>query len=144
MDPLKNLETRVSSLGNYFLKYLHTIRQHHTQLIKSLDSAEKLTQIHLWQSSFSPQEEMQVICSMPDDLDIRVHNLSCYYALQYIHTIFRNLDILEMGTTAGITSNDVYYKFMMQFGQDFRVLSKYGDLTQSGINRITEIYRCHL
>ena len=124
MDPLKNLAIRVSYLGNHFRKYLHTIHRYHSSLTKSLDNAEKLTQIHLWQSSFAPAEEMNLITALPDKPQIRVQNLSCYYALQYIHMIFRNLDILELGTTAGITSTDVYYKFMMQIGNDFRMLSK--------------------
>jgi len=136
LDPLKNLEIRVSNLGNHFRKYLHTINQFHTSLIKSLDKAEKLTQIHLWQSSYSPEEEMEVIAALPEDPQARVHNLSCYYALQYIHMIFRNLDILELGTTAGTTSNEVYHKFMMQIGHDFRILSK------AYITNLTNIYLC--
>ncbi len=137
MDPLKNLELRVAFLGNHFQKFLHTIRQFHPSLSKSLDNAEKLTQIHLWQSSFSPAEEMHLITSLPEDPQTRLHNLSCYYALQYIHMIFRNLDILELGTTAGITSTEVYHKFMMQIGHDFRTLSI------AYITNLINIYLCH-
>jgi hypothetical protein len=123
MDPFESLNNRVATLGNHYKKYLYTIERFKDSLIDALDYCGKLMQIHLWHSCFDSDEEMKVITSLPGDLRTKVQHLSCYYALQYLHTTFRNLDILELELTSGTDVSEIYYKFITQIGSDFRELS---------------------
>ena len=123
MNPFEILEKRVSSLGNHHQKYIHTIYRFKDSLIHALESSGKLMQVHLWRSSFSPGEEMKVISKLSEDPKTKIQHLSCYYALQFLHMNFRNLDILELGIAAGASLTDDYYNFMIQVGEDFRELT---------------------
>jgi len=123
MDPLLPIERRVAHLGNHYQKYLYTIRRFRKSLLTSLDRQGQLMQVHLWHASFAPAEEMHIIASLTDDKETNVQHLSCYYSLQYLHMIFRNLDILSLGISAEKYPHDVYFRFMMQLGCDFRELS---------------------
>jgi hypothetical protein len=124
MNPFESLEKRVSSLGNHHQKYIHTIYRFKDSLIHSLESSGKMMQVHLWRSSFSPAEEMNIIASISDDQRTKVQHLSCYYALQFLHMNFRNLDILELGIASGSSLSDDYHNFMIQVGEDFRELTR--------------------
>jgi len=123
MNPFETLEKRVSNLGNHHQKYIHTIYRFKDSLIHNLESSGKMMQIHLWRSSFSPEEEMHIISSLSDDPRTKVQHLSCYYAMQFLHMNFRNLDILELGIASGTSLSEDYYNFMIQVGNDFRELT---------------------
>ena len=77
MNPFEILEKRVSSLGNHHQKYIHTIYRFKDSLIHSLESSGKMLQIHLWRSSFSPEEEMKIIAGLSDDPRAKVQHWSC-------------------------------------------------------------------
>lgn len=124
LDPFNALEKRVSELSNHLHKYIFTIKKHKDALIHDLDKSGKTMQVHLWHSSFSAPDEMQVISNLEGDTKHRVENLSCYYALQYLYMIFRNIDILALGIISGETQTEVYHQFLMQFGNDYRKLSQ--------------------
>jgi len=134
MDPLDSLKRRVDTLANHYKKYLYSIERHKDSLIDALDYCGKLMQVHLWHSSYSPAEEMKIICELPGDTKAKVQHLSCYYALQYLHMIFRNIDILELEITSETNSTDVYHHFIVQIGDDFRELSK------AYLSNLIEIY----
>ena len=121
--PFDLLEKRVAHLGNHHQKYIHTILQHKDTLVAALESSGKIMQVHLWRSSFSPGNEMQIIARLSSDETTKVQHLSCYYALQFLHMNFRNLDILELDIASGGSLPDDYYNFMMQVGKDFRYLT---------------------
>jgi hypothetical protein len=124
MSPLDTLEKRIAELGNHYQKYIFIIHRYKDSLIESLTRSGKLMQIHLWRTSFSPQEEMRIIADLTDDTNTRVHHLSCYYALQSLYMNLRNLDILELGIASEGTLPEVYHHFMMQIGSDFRELTR--------------------
>jgi len=124
MNPFESLEKRVSSLGNHHQKYIHTIYRFKDSLIQTLESSGKMMQVHLWRSSFSPSEEMNIIAALSEDSRTKVQHLSCYYAMQFLHMNFRNLDILELGIASGSSLSDDYYNFMIQVGEDFRELTR--------------------
>ena len=134
MDPFEILEKRVATLGNHHQKYIHTIYRFKDSLLQALESSGNLMQMHLWRSSFSPEEEMRIIANLSEDSRIKVQHLSCYYALQFLHMNFRNLDILELGIASGATLTDDYYNFMIQVGKDFR------ELTRVYLENLIEIY----
>ncbi len=67
---------------------------------------------------------MNIIAGLSDDPRTKVQHLSCYYALQFLHMNFRNLDILELGITSGTSFSEDYYNFMIQVGEDFRELTR--------------------
>ena len=123
MDSLLPIERRVASLGNHYQKYVYTIRRFQDSLIRALDQKGQLMQVHLWHTSFDPAEEMRIIRALTDNREVNVQHLSCYYGLQYLHMIFRNLDILSLGISSEKYPHDVYFRFMMQLGGDFRELS---------------------
>ena len=123
MDPLIPIERRVASLGNHYQKYLNTVRRFRKSLLQDLDKAGKLMQVHLWHTSFDPAEEMRIITTLSNEPETRVQHLSCYYSMQYLHMIFRNLDILSLGISSEKYPHEVYFRFMMQLGCDFRELS---------------------
>ncbi len=124
LDPFNALEKRVSELGNHLHKFTFTIKKHKDNLIEDLDKSGKSTQVHLWHSSYSAPDEMKIIANLQADTKRRVENLSCYYALQYLYMIFRNIDILALGIISGETQTEVYHQFLMQFGNDYRALSQ--------------------
>jgi hypothetical protein len=124
MNQFDLIKKRVARLGNHYQKYLHTIEKNKDELIKALHSTGKLMQVHLWRISLDPEEEMKIINKLSSDLKTQVRFTSCYYALQYLHMNFRNLDILELGITSGSNSIDIYHNFITQFGVEFRNLTK--------------------
>ncbi len=134
MDPLLPIERRVASLGNHYQKYLLTVRRFRKSLLKELDRTGQLMQIHLWHTSFDPAEEMRIIARLTDDRETNVQQLSCYYGLQYLHMIFRNLDILSLGISSEKYAHEVYFRFMMQLGCDFR------DLSVQYLSNLLDIY----
>jgi len=123
MDPFKLLEKRVSRLGNHHQKFLHTIYRFKDSLIEALESSGNIMQVHLWRSSFSPGEDMRIISNLFAAPREKIHHISCYYALQFLHMNFRNLDILELGIASGSPLPEDYHNFMMQVGKDFRALT---------------------
>jgi hypothetical protein len=123
MDSLLPIEHRVASLGNHYQKYVYTIRRFKDSLIRALDRSGQLMQVHLWHTSFDPAEEMRIIRALTDNREVNVQHLSCYYGLQYLHMTFRNLDVLSLGISSEKYPHDVYFRFMMQLGCDFRELS---------------------
>jgi hypothetical protein len=134
MIPLDALEKRIAELGNHYQKYIYIIHRYKDSLIETLTRSGQLMQIHLWRTSFSPQEEMRIISGLTDDTESRVHHLSCYYALQSLYMNLRNLDILELGIASEGTLPEVYHHFMMQIGSDFR------ELTRLYIQNLLNIY----
>jgi len=134
MDPFESLEKRVSILGNHHQKYIHTIYRFKNSLIQALESSGNLMQVHLWRSSFSPAEEMSIIASLSDDPRTKIQHISCYYALQFLHMNFRNLDILELGIASGTPLPEDYHNFMIQVGRDFR------ELTRLYLSNLVDIY----
>lgn len=125
MKPLEYLENRVSQLGNHFQKYLYTINKYKDSLIEALDQSGKLMQVDLWRHSFSLEEEMTIIKDLSSDKKTQVQYLSCYYAFQYLHMNFRNLDVLAMELAAGGTPTEVYHRFMMKIDSNFTELNKF-------------------
>jgi hypothetical protein len=134
MDPFELLEKRVSRLGNHHQKYLHTIYRFKDSLIQALESSGNMMQVHLWRSSSSPSEEMRIIANLFDEPRKKIHHISCYYALQFLHMNFRNLDILELGIASGTSLPEDYHNFMMQVGKDFR------ELTRVYMSNLVDIY----
>ena len=124
IDPVNAIEKRVSELGNHLHKFTFTIKKHKDNLKDDLERSGKSMQVHLWHSSFSTPDEMKIIANLPGDTGRRVENLSCYYSLQYLYMIFRNIDILALGIISGETQTEVYHQFLIQFGNDYRILSQ--------------------
>ncbi|MBF0105313.1 MAG: hypothetical protein HQM16_08305 [Deltaproteobacteria bacterium] len=125
LKPLEYLENRVAPLGNHFQKYLHTIRLHKEPLVHALDRFGKLMQVDLGRHSFSLDEEMTIIKSLSPHAEKQIHFLSCYYAFQYLHMNFRNLDVLAMELASGETPAEVYYRFMMNVDHNFTELNRH-------------------
>lgn len=134
MDSLEILERHVSSLANHHYKYIYTLRRFLDSLVEELESSGKLMQVHLWHSSNSPAEEMKIIATLTDDLTRNVQHVSCYYALQFLHMNFRHQDILALEISSRESLEDVYHRFMMNIGADFR------DLTRAYLNTLLNIY----
>ena len=134
MERLELLQSRVADLGNHYQKYLRTIKLYTNLLIESLESSGKLMQVHLWQSSPTPVQEMQIVAELSKDDKTRVQLISCYYVLQYLHMHFRNLDVLGLNLTSNESQSQAYHNFMMRLGADFRVL------TRTYIERLLDIY----
>jgi hypothetical protein len=124
MERLDLLQRRVAVLGNHYQKYLRIIELHKNLLIESLESSGKLMQVHLWQSSPSPLQEMKIVAGLSQDIKTRVQLISCYYVLQYLHMHFRNLDVLGLNLASNESQSQAYHNFMMRIGSDFRLLTK--------------------
>ena len=124
MERLDLLQRRVAVLGNHYQKYLRIIKLYKNILIENLESSGKLMQVHLWQSSPSPMQEMQIIAGLSKDIKVRVQLISCYYVLQYLHMHFRNLDVLGLNLASNESQSQAYHNFMIRFGSDFRLLTK--------------------
>ena len=125
MDPYSRLEKRILTLGNHYQKYLHTIHRFLDCLLTSLRQHGRQSDIRLWNFSSTPDQEMKIIHDLPTDTNTRIKNISCYYALQYLHMIFCNLDELELGLCSPEPDHTRFYNnFMVRIGTDFRKLSK--------------------
>ena len=124
MEHLDLLERRVAALGNHYQKYLRIIELYKNLLIESLESSGKLMQVHLWQSSPTPVQEMQIVAELSNDEKKRINLISCYYVLQYLHMHFRNLDVLGLNLASNESQTQAYHNFMMRLGSDFRILTK--------------------
>ncbi len=92
MNQFDLLKKRVARLGNHYQKYVHIIENNKDDLINALHSSGKLMQVHLWRTSFSPDEEMKIICNLSSDTKTRIRLTSCYYALQFLLQQQRYLD----------------------------------------------------
>lgn len=124
MEPLDLFEQRIASYGNHYQKYLITIKEYKDSLIRALETAGQQLMVPLWRSSSTPADDMRIIRDLTEDQQLKVKFLSCYYAFQYLHMHFRNLDILGLSLISDKTQTESYYEFMMRIGADFRTLTK--------------------
>ena len=134
MERLELLQRRVEVLGNHYQKYLRTIKLYKNMLLEKLESSGKLMQVHLWQSSPSPVQEMKIVDNLSNDDKTRIQLISCYYVLQYLHMHFTNLDVLGLKLAANESQSEAFHNFMMRLGDDFR------NLTKAYIERLLDIY----
>lgn len=124
MNSFNNLEKRISQLGNHLQKFIYTIKELKDKFIHDLDTSGKLMQIHLWHSSFSVTDDMKIIISLTTDQKRNVENLSCYYSIQYLYMVLRNIDLLTLGIASSGTQTDIYHQFLTQFSDDYQKLSR--------------------
>ncbi len=137
MNEIEKLEKRVSRWGNHYQKYLFIIKKHQQSLTSTLESTGNMMHINLWRSSATPAEEMKIICDASDilnDTKKKIHNISCYYALQFLHINFRNLDLLGLGLTSRIADTKIYFNFIKNLGNDFI------ELTRTYLSHLLDIY----
>lgn len=134
MDNIENLEDRISIFGNHYQKYLLVIKRYKDDLVNALEHSGKLLQVHLWRSSSAPADEMKIIGNLKNQADVKVKFLSCYYAFQYLHMHFRNLDILGLKMAAEANHAESYHDFMIGLGSEFR------ELTKAYIQSLLDIY----
>ncbi|MBD3223553.1 MAG: hypothetical protein GF313_02420 [Caldithrix sp.] len=134
MTSLDILEQRLTHFGNYYQKYLQIIKKHNHSLITALKESRQLMRVHIWRSGFAPSEEMKIIARLSEDQKTKVHHLSCYYALQFLHMNFRYLDVLSLDVASDTSSQHAYHRFLMNMGLSFR------ELTSAYIDNLLNIY----
>jgi len=127
MKEIEKLENLVFRWGNHYQKYLFIIKRHYKLLIKTLESSGNIRHINLWRSSSTPGDEMKIICDASDSLNDsmkKIQNISCYYALQFLHINFRNLDLLGLGLTSSVANTKIYFNYIKNLGNDFLELNR--------------------
>ncbi|MDZ7260636.1 MAG: hypothetical protein ONB05_00750, partial [candidate division KSB1 bacterium] len=122
-SPFTKLKDRVRLLGNHHQKYLRTIELHHEALIEKLETKGLIDQVHLWKSAPNLSEEMNTIVEVGETLEQKLAFLGCYYAMQFLHTNLRSIDVLMLNLTTTADRLAVYQNFMRGIGSEFRLLT---------------------
>ncbi|HIE06161.1 MAG TPA: hypothetical protein EYP58_05115 [bacterium (Candidatus Stahlbacteria)] len=81
-------------------------------------------QIHLWFPSIDLDFEFSLIGSLKIPEEDLLRALGTYYALKYLNLNISTLDSLRLGVMSDRETCAVYRKIMLQFGQQFRSLTK--------------------
>jgi hypothetical protein len=123
-DPFSRLESRVESLGNYNRKYLHNIAVNKEQLTEALERHRKSDQVHLWSPALNLPTEMDIVSSVARDRTEKLNFLGCYYALQFLHTNLRTVDVLNMEMVTDVERIPLWREFMLEAGHNFRYMTK--------------------
>ncbi len=117
------LKDRVSQLGNHHQKYLRTIERYLEPMVKSLEDAGKIEDVHIWRGSSRLSQEMDIVLAVTDTVTDKLTYLACYYSLQMLFLNLRSIDVLKLNLTSGDDRYTIYKNFMLQTGAAFRALT---------------------
>jgi len=117
------LKDRVSQLGNHHQKYIRTIERYLEPMVKSLEDAGKIEDVHIWRGSSRLSQEMDIVLAVADTITDKLTYLACYYSLQMLFLNLRSIDVLKLNLTSGDDRYTIYKNFMLQTGAAFRALT---------------------
>ncbi len=117
------LKERVSQLGNHHQKYIRTIERYLEPMVKSLEDAGKIEDVHIWRGSRRLSQEMDIVLAVTNNLADKLTYLACYYSLQMLFLNLRSIDVLKLNLTSAEDRYTVYKNFMLQTGAAFRALT---------------------
>ncbi|MBM3790341.1 MAG: hypothetical protein FJW35_08325, partial [Acidobacteria bacterium] len=117
------LSDRVSQLGNHHRKYLRSVNTSHDRMVRGLEARGQIDQVHLWKPASDAAAQMAVIRELGENTEEKLSLLGSYFALQFLHMNLRLLDILSLNLASAHDRTEVYRKFMIQSGLDFRKLT---------------------
>ncbi len=120
---LNRLKERVSKFGNHHHKYVRTIEKYLDPMVRSLENAGRIEDIHLWKGTSRLSQEMDVVLGVANTLEEKLTYLACYYSLQMLHLNLRSTDVLTLNLTAGEDRVSAYKRFMLQTGAEFKMLT---------------------
>ena len=92
-------------------------------MVRSLEDAGKIEDIHIWRGSPRLAQEMDIIADVATSLPEKLAYLACYYSLQMLHLNLRSLDVLKLNLTSAEDRYAVFKQFMLQTGTEFRKLT---------------------
>lgn len=118
------MQARVEELGNYNRKYLHLIASNKEELTEALERHRTRDQVHLWSPALNLPTEMDIVLSVAKDRPEKLNFLGCYYALQFLHTNLRMVDVLNMEMLTDAEKTPLWRKFMLEAGHTFRYLTR--------------------
>jgi len=120
---LEKLKSRAHQLGNHVRKYVRGIDLCGDCLVRRLEQAGLIDQVHLWKESQDPDYEMDIILSTSESFQEKLTFLGCYYGIQFLHLNLRALDVLFMNIAARQDRLQIYKDMQFQLGITFRRLN---------------------
>ena len=130
----ERLKKRAQGLGNHYRKYTSIIDQNLDGLMGRLENAGVIERVHLWAAAHDYMEEMAIISEIGQTLKEKLDDLGCYFAIQFLQMNINALDALILELTRSEDKLNIYKKFMLRTGHDFRTL------TASYMKQLLKIY----
>lgn len=118
-----DLLSRASELGNHYQKHIINIENNFDVLVSLIDEKGLTGQFHLLRFSYNPVNEMKLITQIVQDRETKLQLLGCYFSLQFLLMNLKAIDVLQLNFSTLKNRYDVFKTFLLQTGNDFRLLS---------------------
>lgn len=120
---IHDLIERASALGNHHQKHIFNVEKNFDTIVSFIDKNGLIDQFRLNRFSPHPSKEMKLIVTYIEDREIQLEMLGCYFSLQFLLMNIKALDVLKMDLFESTNSYNVFRSFVIQSGNDFRLLS---------------------
>jgi hypothetical protein len=118
-----DLISRASELGNHHRKHIINIENNFDALVSLIDEKGLTGQFRLLRFSYNPAKEMKLITQIVQDRETKLQLLGCYFSLQFLLMNLKAIDVLQLNLSTSKNRYDVFKTFLLQTGNDFRLLS---------------------
>lgn len=125
-DFLSKLTEQTAEFGNHYRKYIQAVSKHINHLIQRLEEKKKRDAIHILHPAYDFKCELRVAATVGQTTKEKLNFIGTYFALQFLLTNRRIVDLLKMDIIASDADRlSVYKKFMKNAGDNFRRLTTY-------------------
>lgn len=114
---------RVAALGNHHNKHLFNIEKNFDALVSLIEDRHLFDQFQLLRFSNCPEREMKLITHFIRDRQTLLEMLGCYYSLQFLLMNIKAVDVLRLNLSTPSDRYQVFGRFLLSTGNDFRLLS---------------------
>lgn len=133
-DFIAKLKEQNAEFGNHYYKYIQTIERHLDPLVQRLEEKKKRDAVHILHPTFDFKTQLGIVASVGTDKQEKIKFINTFFALQFLLMNRQALDHLRMGVMASMDKGPVYKKFMIDAGNNFRML------TSHYINQLLKMY----
>jgi hypothetical protein len=133
-DFIAKLKEQNAEFGNHYQKYIKIIERHLDPLVQRLEEKKKRDAVHVLHPTFDFETQLGIVASVGMDRQERLNFVNTFFSLQFLLMNRQALDHLRMGVMASADKYPVYKKFMIDAGNNFRML------TSNYINQLLNMY----
>ena len=134
-DFLTQLEEQNAEFGNHYHKYIQIIQRNLDSLIQRLEEKKRRDAVHILHPTYDFGTQIAIVANAGKDRQEKLDFVNTFFSLQFLLMNRQAIDHLRMGVMSpGANKYSVYKKFMIDAGNNFRVL------TAAYIDQLLEIF----
>lgn len=123
-DFLTHLRGKTAEFGNHYHKHIQVVSKHLDHLIQRLEEKKKRDAVHILHPAYDFASDLQIISHVCVNDREKLNFIGTYVALQLLLINRQAVDRLRMDVIdADINKLSIYRKFMLNAGNNFRMLT---------------------